>query len=100
MKAKKVLLGALTVGAIAVLIMVPPDFQSVPQPTTSAPMEVPVVQKVASSSRTGAQRELPSLGGATEWLNSPALSPAQLRGKVVVIDVWTYTCINWLRTLP
>jgi thiol-disulfide isomerase/thioredoxin len=43
---------------------------------------------------------LPSLGGATEWLNSPALTAAGLRGKVVLIDVWTYTCINWLRTLP
>jgi thiol-disulfide isomerase/thioredoxin len=44
--------------------------------------------------------ELPSLGGATEWLNSPPLTAAGLRGKVVLIDVWTYTCINWLRTLP
>jgi thiol-disulfide isomerase/thioredoxin len=44
--------------------------------------------------------ELPSLGGATAWLNSPPLSAADLRGKVVLIDFWTYTCINWLRTLP
>src|SRR3989449_8544955 len=44
--------------------------------------------------------ELPSLGGATAWLNSPPLTAAGLRGKVVVIDFWTYTCINWLRTLP
>ena len=44
--------------------------------------------------------ELPSLGGATEWLNSPPLTAAGLRGKVVLIDVWTYTCINWLRSLP
>src|SRR5262245_37302789 len=44
--------------------------------------------------------ELPSLGGATEWLNSPPLTPAGLRGKVVLVDFWTYTCINWLRTLP
>ena len=44
--------------------------------------------------------ELPSLGGATEWLNSPPLTPSGLRGKVVLIDVWTYTCINWLRMLP
>ena len=44
--------------------------------------------------------ELPSLGGATGWLNSPPLSAAGLRGKVVLIDFWTYTCINWLRTLP
>jgi thiol-disulfide isomerase/thioredoxin len=44
--------------------------------------------------------ELPSLGGATAWLNSPPLPAAGLRGKVVLIDFWTYTCINWLRTLP
>ena len=42
----------------------------------------------------------PSLAGATGWLNSPPLSPADLRGKVVLLDVWTYTCINWIRTLP
>ncbi len=44
--------------------------------------------------------ELPSLSGATAWLNSSPLSAADLRGKVVLIDFWTYTCINWLRTLP
>jgi thiol-disulfide isomerase/thioredoxin len=44
--------------------------------------------------------ELPSLGGAHEWLNSRPLTAADLRGKVVLIDFWTYTCINWLRSLP
>src|SRR3954449_10890267 len=43
---------------------------------------------------------LPSLDGATGWLNSPPLTVAGLRGKVVLIDFWTYTCINWLRQLP
>jgi thiol-disulfide isomerase/thioredoxin len=43
---------------------------------------------------------LPSLSGATQWLNSPPLSPVGLRGKVVLVDFWTYTCVNWLRTLP
>ena len=43
--------------------------------------------------------ELPSLEGATGWLNSVPLTAADLRGKVVVVDFWTYTCINWLRTL-
>src|SRR5215813_13017108 len=41
-----------------------------------------------------------SLENATEWLNSPPLTASALRGKVVLVDVWTYTCINWLRTLP
>ena len=40
------------------------------------------------------------LGGATGWLNSQPLTAAGLRGKVVLIDFWTYTCINWLRSLP
>ena len=43
---------------------------------------------------------LPSLDGATEWLNSPPLKTTALRGKVVLVDFWTYTCINWLRSLP
>jgi thiol-disulfide isomerase/thioredoxin len=42
----------------------------------------------------------PSLAGATAWLNSQPLTPAELRGKVVLVDFWTYTCINWLRTEP
>jgi thiol-disulfide isomerase/thioredoxin len=45
-------------------------------------------------------RELAAIGRATEWLNSPRLTAASLTGKVVVVDFWTYTCINWLRTLP
>jgi cytochrome c biogenesis protein CcdA/thiol-disulfide isomerase/thioredoxin len=44
--------------------------------------------------------ELPSLGGAVAWLNSPPLTPQALRGKVVLIDFWTYSCINCLRALP
>jgi thiol-disulfide isomerase/thioredoxin len=43
---------------------------------------------------------MPSLGGATEWLGSEPLSPAALRGHAVVVDFWTLTCINWLRTEP
>jgi thiol-disulfide isomerase/thioredoxin len=42
---------------------------------------------------------LPGFDGATGWLNSGPLSPVELRGKVVLVDFWTYTCINWLRTL-
>jgi len=43
---------------------------------------------------------LPSFDGATGWLNSPPLTAAGLRGKVVLAGFWTYTCINWLRQLP
>jgi thiol-disulfide isomerase/thioredoxin len=43
---------------------------------------------------------MPSLGGATEWLNSEPLGLAELRGHVVVVNFWTLTCINWLRQEP
>src|ERR1700716_1860543 len=47
-----------------------------------------------------AEGNMPQLDGATEWLNSAALTTAGLRGKVVLVNFWTYTCINWLRQLP
>ena len=43
---------------------------------------------------------MPPLDRATEWLNSEPLGPAELRGHVVLVDFWTLTCINWLRTVP
>ena len=46
-----------------------------------------------------AEGRLPGFDRATGWLNSSPLSPDELRGKVVLVDFWTYTCINWLRTL-
>jgi Thioredoxin like C-terminal domain/AhpC/TSA family len=51
-------------------------------------------------SRLSLEGRFPPMDGATGWLNSPALTPHALRGKVVAIDFCTYTCINWLRTLP
>ena len=44
--------------------------------------------------------QMPELAGATEWINSPPLTPEALRGKVVVVDFWTYSCINCLRSIP
>jgi thiol-disulfide isomerase/thioredoxin len=60
-----------------------------------------------NTSETGTQQEvdlpiegeLPTFDGATGWLNSQPLETADLQGKVVLVDFWTYTCINWLRTL-
>ena len=46
------------------------------------------------------KERLPSFSGATQWLNSKPLTTADLRGKVVLVEFWTYTCINWRRTLP
>jgi thiol-disulfide isomerase/thioredoxin len=58
------------------------------QQTTPIPSSLPV------------EGMLPSFDGATGWLNSQPLTPDGLRGKVVLVEFWTYTCINWLRTLP
>ena len=43
---------------------------------------------------------LPDLDSATAWINSQPLTPATLRGKVVLVQFWTYSCINWRRTMP
>jgi cytochrome c biogenesis protein CcdA/thiol-disulfide isomerase/thioredoxin len=48
----------------------------------------------------GHEGPLPSLDGAVKWLNSPPLTREQLKGKVVVVDFWTYSCINCLRSIP
>jgi thiol-disulfide isomerase/thioredoxin len=62
------------------------------------------VEALAEVGRAGANqrapRELAAIARAAEWLNSSRPTPASLAGKVVVVDFWTYTCINWLRTLP
>lgn len=50
--------------------------------------------------RSPDQRRAPGLDGATTWLNSDPLTPADLHSHVVAYDFWTYTCVNWLRTMP
>jgi len=87
MKANQLLLAAILASAIGTSIVTLAEDKRVVQVTPAA-----VQLRI--------EGELPSLGGATEWLNSPALTAAGLRGKVVLIDIWTYTCINWIRTLP
>jgi thiol-disulfide isomerase/thioredoxin len=54
----------------------------------------------ATSARLPVEGRLPSFEGATEWLNSPPLTAAGLQGKIVLVNFWTYTCVNWLRQLP
>ena len=88
MKANQRLLAATLASAIGAQTEVLAADTSVAQKMTPATVRLPI------------EGELPSLGSATEWLNSQPLTPAGLRGKVVLVDVWTYTCINWLRTLP
>jgi thiol-disulfide isomerase/thioredoxin len=69
------------------------------QSMTSPGVRVPFLHGFLTG-QSASQTELASLERADEWLNSPPLTPAALRGKVVLIDFWTYTCINWRRTLP
>src|SRR5271167_3419829 len=59
----------------------------------------PAVQQLASAAGSP-DDELASLSRATAWLNSEPLTAAGLRGKVVLVEFWTYTCINWLRSEP
>src|SRR6202035_672524 len=54
----------------------------------------------AQSVKLDDEGAFPSLAGASAWLNSPPLTTNGLRGKVVLVDFWTYSCINCLRSLP
>src|SRR3954468_12924761 len=46
------------------------------------------------------ESRLPGFDSATSWLNTEPLAPDAVQGRVVAVQFWTYTCINWLRTLP
>jgi thiol-disulfide isomerase/thioredoxin len=63
-------------------------------------LRVMVLLVAAPIAIASGQGDLPPLSGATLWLNSPALTRQALRGKVVLVDFWTYSCINCLRSLP
>lgn len=66
----------------------------------AAPVRLPVQTAVDSTPVLEDFGEMPALSGAVQWLNSPPLTADSLRGKVVLVDFWTYSCINCLRTLP
>jgi len=57
------------------------------------------LQTMPSTIRLPVEGKLPSLGNATAWINSEPLTAASLRGKVVLVEFWTYSCINWRRQL-
>jgi thiol-disulfide isomerase/thioredoxin len=65
---------------------------------TMAALQFGIVGTAGAQGRES--REFAAIGRAAEWLNSPRLTAAAVAGKVVLVDFWTYTCINWLRTLP
>jgi thiol-disulfide isomerase/thioredoxin len=75
-------------------------------PTLSKPADHPGLLRSLAHRLVGdadvlpVEGPLPSFDGATGWLNSEPLTPQGLRGRVVAVDFWTYTCINWLRTAP
>jgi thiol-disulfide isomerase/thioredoxin len=87
MNATQVLLAAMLMGVAAV-------------PIVGSAGDKSVEQETAPAIRLPTEGDFPSLDGATQWLNSQPLTPSNLRGKVVLVDFWTYTCINWLRTVP
>ena len=88
MKANQLVLTAILASVIGAPVETFAEDKRVAQQMAPAAVQLPI------------EGTLPSLGSATEWLNSPPLTAASLRGKVVLIDFWTYTCINWLRSLP
>ena len=78
--------------------------QEAPQAFADAVLDVggwnlSLFSNLRSSGSLPVEGHLPGFGGATGWLNSPPLTDADVQGKVVLADFWTYTCINWLRTL-
>ena len=85
--------------------------QSSPQPQTSVVMDGPAMMNGGPGMMMAGKPEaeagtlppegvMPPLSGAAEWLNSPPLTREGLKGKVVLIDFWTYSCINCLRSIP
>ena len=88
MKIEQLSLVAVLASAILTPIATAAEDSDMAPPPTLAAARLPI------------EGELASLGSATEWLNSPPLTKTDLRGKVVLVDFWTYTCINWLRQSP
>jgi cytochrome c biogenesis protein CcdA/thiol-disulfide isomerase/thioredoxin len=72
--------------------------------SANTPNDAPAMMRATAQQPQAAalpvEGTLPALDGAVQWLNSPPLTKEALRGKVVLVDVWTYSCINCLRTLP
>jgi thiol-disulfide isomerase/thioredoxin len=85
MTLRRLLVAAILIAAVGIsLRTLAKDKIAVPHGTPQLPIE----------------GRFPSLAGATTWLNSAPLDVAGLRGKVVLVDFWTYSCINWRRTMP
>jgi len=97
MTINKLLIAAVLAIAIAAPIVAFVGDINMAQPTTNTGERTAFFHGPGSGPTVG-QSGLPSLERADAWLNSPALTASALRGKVVLVHFWTYTCINWLRT--
>jgi cytochrome c biogenesis protein CcdA/thiol-disulfide isomerase/thioredoxin len=69
-------------------------------PTSASPAVMTEGKPSAHVEELPVEGPFPSLSGAVEWLNSPPLTTKALQGKVVLVDFWTYSCINCLRSIP
>ena len=87
LKIKHLLLGALLASACTA-------------PMKTVTEDKPVAHSKLEQIQLPVEGEMPSFEGATGWLNSKPLTREELRGKVVLVEFWTYSCINWLRTDP
>src|SRR5215470_3030818 len=99
MKPSNLLASAVLALAIAAPIAAFVENTTMAQPNTSTGLRLPFLHGTQLEGLLS-RSTLPSIERATEWINSPPLTASALRGKVVLVDFWTYTCINWLRTLP
>ncbi|MEI9931929.1 MAG: cytochrome c biogenesis protein DipZ [Rhizomicrobium sp.] len=104
-------LGALVLlGVVAIAFGLDTGFLTSISTANTARIEQALIDKVrpgaakktqlVAGSALPVEGTFPTLAGATGWLNSPPLTPTALKGKVVLVDFWTYSCINCLRSLP
>ena len=107
---RKVLGAAVLAGVVAIGLGLDTGVLTQLSLTRTNGLETALLEKVGLGRKTTStavagsslpvEGEMPELNGAVQWLNSQPLTRAQLRGKVVLVDFWTYSCINCLRALP
>ncbi|MDI3262135.1 MAG: redoxin domain-containing protein [Fulvimonas sp.] len=92
--------GALALAAAMLLVLRPAQGTASGESALERRLVDVLQAQSAQAAELPSRAAMPSLDGATAWLNSPPLDRAMLRGKVVLVDFWTYSCINCLRALP
>jgi len=81
-------------------VMMPSENPGMMMAKDNPAMMMAMKPKNSTEASLPVEGKLPSLDGAVEWLNSKPLTVAELKGKVVVVDFWTYSCINCIRSVP